>query len=293
MNLPPEKAALVKAKSIRAALQEINPEVADFICNQILEHEQVKVENTKIYDEVDADDTSDEEEPDEAMFRPSGAVADFWAGDSQHKLSARYARALRDEYDEELDQDSRTRNIRSAITETVSSFDDSSILDSTLMDGGAYAGNAQGNAPAADDHFEAELKQITEVFDYDEALADAVIDEVDEPEAVAVVPPKRRRSNRDHGAEGEPALKRNRRSRTKRPAKEVAAQATAAAKAEAEAEANAVAEAQAKAPQERAERAERAERRARNRQGHSDFDPQALSDSLSQAVSQFQDQKRD
>ena len=265
MNLPAEKAALVKAKSIRTALQEINPEQAERICAEILGTESV-AENTKVYDEVDADDTSDEEEPDEAMFRPTSAVADFWAGDVQHKLSARYARVLRDEYDDDIDQDSRTRNIRSAITETVSSFDDSSILDSTLMDGSAYGAPSTQDQPQADDSFEAELKQITEVFDYDTALADAVIDEVEETEAVEEVPapaPRRRRSSKEAGADGEaPAKRSNRRARTKRPAKEVAAKATAAAKAEAEAEAKA-----------------------------EDFDPQALSDALSQSVSEFQNNK--
>ena len=265
MNLPAEKAALVKAKSIRTALQEINPEQAERICAEILGTEPV-AENTKVYDEVDADDTSDEEEPDEAMFRPTSAVADFWAGDVQHKLSARYARVLRDEYDDDIDQDSRTRNIRSAITETVSSFDDSSILDSTLMDGSAYGAPSTQDQPQGDDSFEAELKQITEVFDYDTALADAVIDEVEETEAVVEVPapaPRRRRSSKEASAEGEaPAKRSNRRARTKRPAKEVAAKATAAAKAEAEAEAKA-----------------------------EDFDPQALSDALSQSVSEFQNNK--
>ena len=265
MNLPAEKAALVKAKSIRTALQEINPEQAERICAEILGTESV-AENTKVYDEVDADDTSDEEEPDEAMFRPTSAVADFWAGDVQHKLSARYARVLRDEYDDDIDQDSRTRNIRSAITETVSSFDDSSILDSTLMDGSAYGAPSTQDQPQADDSFEAELKQITEVFDYDTALADAVINEVEETEAVEEVPapaPRRRRSSKEAGADGEaPAKRSNRRARTKRPAKEVAAKATAAAKAEAEAEAKA-----------------------------EDFDPQALSDALSQSVSEFQNNK--
>lgn len=129
--------------------------------------------NTSVYDEVDADDTSDEHEPEESVYEHSRLSRDFWSSDRNNRLSARYARVLRDEQiEEEIDKDARTRNIRSAITETVSSFDDSSVLDSTIIDGAGYQ-NDGGYEIDEDKKFKVSIEDLTATFDFQEVLDEA------------------------------------------------------------------------------------------------------------------------
>ncbi len=136
---------------------------------------------SQVYEEVDADDTSDEVVPDESPYEKSRRVSDFWSADRKDRLSARYARVMRDDNTEELDQDARTRNIRSAITETVSSFDDASVLDSTLIDSPRMAPAPADAGDDREDIIAAKFRSITaSSFDYDEALSDVDTDDLPE-----------------------------------------------------------------------------------------------------------------
>ena len=123
--------------------------------------------NTVVYDEVDADDTSDEVEPEDHVYAHSHKHGDFWSADRNNRLSARYARVLRDEQVEDIDNDARARNIRTTITEAVSGFDDSSVLDSSIIDSRGYdptVGYIRDEGEAS----ETTIESLTAVFEYDE-----------------------------------------------------------------------------------------------------------------------------
>ncbi len=126
--------------------------------------------NTAVYDEVDADDTSDETEPSDHIYKPSRAVQeDFWSADRQHQMSARFAREQRDETATgiDIDHDARARNIRNAIAEAVSSFDDRSILDSTIMDGmSSFGPNGDETNTVPSPSAAPAIEEITAVFEY-------------------------------------------------------------------------------------------------------------------------------
>ena len=123
--------------------------------------------NTVVYDEVDADDTSDEVEQEDHVYANSHKHGDFWSADRNNRLSARYARVLRDEQVEDIDNDARARNIRTTITEAVSGFDDSSVLDSSIIDSRGYdptVGYIRDEVEAS----ETTIESLTAVFEYDE-----------------------------------------------------------------------------------------------------------------------------
>lgn len=123
--------------------------------------------NTVVYDEVDADDTSDEVEQDDHVYAHSHKHGDFWSADRNNRLSARYARVMRDEQVEDIDNDARARNIRTTITEAVSGFDDSSVLDSSIIDSRGYdptVGYIRDEGEAS----ETTIESLTAVFEYDE-----------------------------------------------------------------------------------------------------------------------------
>lgn len=123
--------------------------------------------NTVVYDEVDADDTSDEVEQEDHVYAHSHKHGDFWSADRNNRLSARYARVLRDEQVEDIDNDARARNIRTTITEAVSGFDDSSVLDSSIIDSRGYdptVGYIRDEVEAS----ETTIESLTAVFEYDE-----------------------------------------------------------------------------------------------------------------------------
>ena len=123
--------------------------------------------NTVVYDEVDADDTSDEVEQEDHVYAHSHKHGDFWSADRNNRLSARYARVMRDEQVEDIDNDARARNIRTTITEAVSGFDDSSVLDSSIIDSRGYD-PAVGYIRDEGDASETTIESLTAVFEYDE-----------------------------------------------------------------------------------------------------------------------------
>lgn len=123
--------------------------------------------NTVVYDEVDADDTSDEVEQEDHVYAHSHKHGDFWSADRNNRLSARYARVLRDEQVEDIDNDARARNIRTTITEAVSGFDDRSVLDSSIIDSRGYD-PAVGYIRDEGDASETTIESLTAVFEYDE-----------------------------------------------------------------------------------------------------------------------------
>lgn len=135
--------------------------------------------NTPVYDEVDANDTSDEHAMDERIYKPNRAIQeDFWSSDNKQRASAQYARVLRDENGRLFDDlnDAKARNIRNAIAETIGHFDDQSIIESTLMDGPNNFKDSVNNVHAeftSTTERDLNLKQeLTAVFDYDEVLFD-------------------------------------------------------------------------------------------------------------------------
>lgn len=157
----------------------------------------VKKPISQVYEETDADDTSDEHEPDESPYEKSRHVNDFWSADRKDRLSARYARVMRDDNIEEFDHDARTRNIRTTITEAVSGFDDSSILDSTIIDNSKYKTESDREDSEQDAILEAKFKSITTSFNYDEALSDVDAEQ-------EVKKPRSRRAPREHKREMTP-----------------------------------------------------------------------------------------
>lgn len=133
--------------------------------------------NTPVYDEVDANDTSDEHAMDERIYKPNRAIQeDFWSADNKQRATAQYARVLRDENRRHFDDlnDAKARNIRNAIAETIGHFDDQSIIESTLMDGPNNFKDSINNVHAeftSTAERDLNLKQeLTAVFDYDEVL---------------------------------------------------------------------------------------------------------------------------
>lgn len=132
--------------------------------------------NTEVYDSIDADDTSDEHDMDERIYHPNRAIQeDFWSADHKYRVSAQYARVLRDESDRPLNlNDAKARNIRNTIAETIGHFDDSSILDSTLIDNGSFkdsVSNAYTEHTTTVEHdLNAKQELTATVFDYDEEL---------------------------------------------------------------------------------------------------------------------------
>lgn len=151
--------------------------------------------NTAVYDEVDANDTSDEVEPDDSMFQPAQGLEDYWAADHRNKLRARYAREQREEKFTRDADEARARNIRLAISQTVSRFEDDSIIDSSLMEHNIFMGG-QYDAP----HSEQFDRNAPETFDYNEALDGAAApsetsdktESEDEVQAAPVRAPRRR-----------------------------------------------------------------------------------------------------
>ena len=175
-----QAAAYEKAQSAAAQAQEAQAEAQMEAEAQRL---NADTGNTTVYDAVDAEDTSDEEQPDESIYEPNRAIqADYWSADNKHRISARYARTLRDERQDnevDLEHDVRARNIRNAIAETIGNFDDSSILDSTLIEG-LKSFDSQSRAAEFSTTAEQDMnakQELTAVFDYEEALADAYADD--------------------------------------------------------------------------------------------------------------------
>ena len=174
------------------------------VVDEVIESPEPRKHIAQVYEETDADDTSDELEPYESPYERSRHVSDFWSADRKDRLSARYARVMRDDNVEEFDHDARTRNIRTTITEAVSSFDDSSILDSTIIDNSKYKTESDLADEDREDIIEAKFKSITKAFNYDEALADAMDtnqellapqeDDNQQEEEVETPAPKRKRA---------------------------------------------------------------------------------------------------
>ena len=113
---------------------------------------------------------------DERIYHPNRAIQeDFWSADHKYRVSAQYARVLRDESDRPLNlNDAKARNIRNTIAETIGHFDDSSILDSTLIDNGSFkdsVSNAYTEHTTTVEHdLNAKQELTATVFDYDEEL---------------------------------------------------------------------------------------------------------------------------
>ena len=174
-----------KAKDVAGPAEEQDANVADLPADDasadtsaVAPEAQAKgnTGNTAVYDSIDADDTSDEHEMDERIYHPNRAIQeDFWSADHKNRVSAQYARVLRDESDRPLNlNDAKARNIRNTIAETIGHFDDSSILDSTLLDNGSFkdsVSNAYTEHTTTVEHdLNAKQELTATVFDYDEEL---------------------------------------------------------------------------------------------------------------------------
>ncbi len=174
-----------KAKDVAGPAEEQDANVADLPADDasadtsaVAPEAQAKgnTGNTAVYDSIDADDTSDEHEMDERIYHPNRAIQeDFWSADHKYRVSAQYARVLRDESDRPLNlNDAKARNIRNTIAETIGHFDDSSILDSTLIDNGSFkdsVSNAYTEHTTTVEHdLNAKQELTATVFDYDEEL---------------------------------------------------------------------------------------------------------------------------
>ena len=197
-----------KAETLETTTSEIEEqpvmETEISVVDEVIESPEPRKHIAQVYEETDADDTSDELEPYESPYERSRHVSDFWSADRKDRLSARYARVMRDDNVEEFDHDARTRNIRTTITEAVSSFDDSSILDSTIIDNSKYKTESDLADEDREDIIEAKFKSITKAFNYDEALADAMDtdqellapqeDDNQQEEEVETPAPKRKRA---------------------------------------------------------------------------------------------------
>lgn len=174
---PAADATATEAPAAEAAPAEAPAEAAAAADADEAQASAERKELTTIYNEIDAGDTSDEHEVDERIYKPNRAIQeDFWSADHNQKVSARYARVMRDEDGRTPDlNDAKARNIRNTIAETIGSFDDSSILDSTLIDNGSFKESVSKIYQEHDSTVEKDLnakQELTAVFEYDDEDAE-------------------------------------------------------------------------------------------------------------------------